>query len=258
MDGTPRRWHGRGAVFICPRCAARSDEGGPCAEDGVERLDGDADPLLGVKVGNYRLCAPIAGGIYRAVNGNTGGVAAIKVAGADATAELRAEARAVNLIQHAAVVRCDDQGALADGRAYLLMEALEGRTLAARLAEGPLGAREIASIRAAVRDAVAAAHAAGVTSGTLATETIVVGPGGVKLLGVGVGSAPLDLQALERVLAPSAFEAPAHTVALPTALMTVSVAPVLERRSHLRVVLLVVAVVVVSISAVAGWLLGSS
>jgi tRNA A-37 threonylcarbamoyl transferase component Bud32 len=73
------------------------------------------------------------------------------------------EARAVARIQHAGIARIFDVGVHASGRAYLIMEYLEGETLGARLARlGRLSARSTAEIARQIASILDATHRAGI------------------------------------------------------------------------------------------------
>jgi serine/threonine-protein kinase len=80
-----------------------------------------------------------------------------------ASDRLRREAEALGLTWHPNVVEVYEHDHLPDGTAYLVMEQLEGESLATRLRRsGPLPAPEIAAIVLQVCDALGAVHAAGV------------------------------------------------------------------------------------------------
>ena len=79
-----------------------------------------------------------------------------------AAERLRREARAAGRLEHPGIARVLDLGEH-DGRPYLVMELLEGESLAARIDRaGPMPPDEAARVVAAVADALQAAHAAGV------------------------------------------------------------------------------------------------
>jgi eukaryotic-like serine/threonine-protein kinase len=75
---------------------------------------------------------------------------------------LQREARSAARLNHPRIVSVFDAG-LADGTPYLVMEYVEGRTLAEELADhGRLAPEQAASIAAGIAEALTAAHAAGV------------------------------------------------------------------------------------------------
>jgi serine/threonine-protein kinase len=80
-----------------------------------------------------------------------------------ASDRLRREAEALGLTWHPNIVEVFEHDHLPDGTAYLVMEQLEGESLAARLRRaGPLPPDQIVSVMSQVCDALGAVHAAGV------------------------------------------------------------------------------------------------
>jgi serine/threonine-protein kinase len=102
------------------------------------------------------------------------------------------EARAVNEVRHRSLVDVFAFGELDDGRPYLVMEFLEGRTLAALLKERPrLPLREIEPIIAQLCAGLAAAHEKGIIHRDLKPDNIFLlsqegAPPLVKLLDFGI------------------------------------------------------------------------
>ncbi len=127
----------------------------------------DAAPL---QVGAYRLGAPLAAGgfgvVYRAEHVERGTAAALKIMhpelAGNQTAVLRfqREVEAIRRIQHPGVIEVFDCGSLKDGRPYLAMELLSGRSLGDHLrARGRLPVDEVIAILEPLCGAIAAAHA---------------------------------------------------------------------------------------------------
>jgi serine/threonine protein kinase len=77
------------------------------------------------------------------------------------TGRFEREARAISALQHPNICTLFDVGS-ADGTEYLVMELLEGDSLAARLAKGPLPLAQVLRDGAAIADALAKAHRAGI------------------------------------------------------------------------------------------------
>ena len=95
------------------------------------------------RIGPYQVVRKLGeggmGAVYEAVQDPIGRRVAIKILhpkyaqDPSICARFFNEARAVNLIDHAGVVQISDYGQLPDGTAYLVMEFLQGESLAARL-----------------------------------------------------------------------------------------------------------------------------
>ena len=103
------------------------------------------DPLIGSKIGDHVLDGLIGEGsaarVYRARSTTTGELSAIKIlsrevgANHDLVERMRREAEALARIEHPNVVRTFDFGSTAEGRPYLVMELIRGRTLSTLIAE---------------------------------------------------------------------------------------------------------------------------
>jgi len=158
-----------------------------------------------VAAGQYRIVRRMGAGatgvIYEAVRISDGVPVAIKLLRAAAAHEavasdrLRREAEALGLSWHPNVVEVIDHGHLPDGTAYLVMELLQGESLATRLRDkGRLQPRELLPIALQTCDALAAVHAAGVVHRDLKPSNVFLAvdrddPAGterVKLLDFGI------------------------------------------------------------------------
>ena len=125
--------------WFCPRCGAHG-RAGACSRDGTPRVEILPDSMLGVAVGNYTLVKLLGeggmGSVYRAVQPEIGAEVAIKVlhatpqSHAGAVQRFLLEAQAVNRVRHPGLIRILDTGFLADRRPYLVMEFLDGISLA--------------------------------------------------------------------------------------------------------------------------------
>ncbi|WP_031171708.1 serine/threonine-protein kinase [Streptomyces durhamensis] len=93
---------------------------------------------------------------------------------ANAFERMRREARAAARLDHPAVVNVHDV-AVVDGRPWIVMELVHGRTLGDVLQEGTLGAREAARIGLQVLGALEAAHAAGVLHRDVKPDNVLLG-----------------------------------------------------------------------------------
>ncbi|MFI1257171.1 serine/threonine-protein kinase [Streptomyces netropsis] len=88
---------------------------------------------------------------------------------------MQREARAAARIDHPSVVTVHDV-VIEDGRPWIVMELVRGRSLADRLSEGTLDPRETAKIGLAVLGALSAAHAAGVLHRDVKPDNVLLGP----------------------------------------------------------------------------------
>ena len=108
-----------------------------------------------------------------------GDCVAIKFLSADlrdspaAAARLDREARLASSLNHPGIVTVYDVGRI-DGRPYVVMELIVGRSLAARLAAGPLELQDALDIAWQVSDALAAAHAGGVVHRDLKPQNVML------------------------------------------------------------------------------------
>src|SRR5215813_397302 len=167
----------------------------------------DCDELpAGTAIGDYTVIGRVGEGgmatVYGADHPLIGRRVAIKVIRADMGASREAferflqEARAVIAIGHPNIVDVFTFGRLADGRAYFVMELLEGRTLAETLdTDGPLTLHQACDALIEMCDGLEAAHRAGVIHRDLKPQNVfLVAPnGGVKLLDFGIAKLILKL-----------------------------------------------------------------
>ncbi len=157
--------------YYCPDCGSRADVGGGCRKDNQRMVPRQPGALLGEQIGRYTLVARLGSGgmgeVYKAVHIDIGSKAAFKVLHATGTPDdaqsaqrLLLEAQLINRIDHDGVVKVTDAGYLAGGRAYLVMEYLDGESLGDVVARGqrlPLGTA--CQVVIDVLDVLAAAHA---------------------------------------------------------------------------------------------------
>ncbi|MFJ6655075.1 protein kinase [Streptomyces sp. NPDC091377] len=93
---------------------------------------------------------------------------------ANAFERMRREARAAARLDHPAVVNVHDV-AVVDGRPWIVMELVRGRSLGNALQEGTLSAREAARVGLEVLGALEAAHAAGVLHRDVKPDNVLLG-----------------------------------------------------------------------------------
>ncbi|HET7505656.1 MAG TPA: serine/threonine-protein kinase [Kofleriaceae bacterium] len=140
-----------------------------------------ATPASGTRIGAWRVERELGRGgmaaVYAVVHTRFGKRAALKLAHRSVLgprftpATFLREARMANLIDHAGVAEVFATGTY-DGRPYLAMERLVGRSLGARLDDGPLPREEAIAILIELCEVLAAAHAAGVTHRDLKLDNV--------------------------------------------------------------------------------------
>ncbi len=136
------------------------------------------------------------GEVYKARDTRLTRTVAIKVLPADtstdasARARFEREARAIAALSHPHICVVHDVGHQ-DGIDYLVMELLEGETLAERLAraKGPLPLDELLTIGIAIADALDKAHRAGIVHRDLKPLNVMLTKSGPKLLDFGLAKA---------------------------------------------------------------------
>ncbi|HET6148849.1 MAG TPA: serine/threonine-protein kinase [Polyangia bacterium] len=141
--------------------------------------------MIGETLGSYtivgRLGAGGMGEVYLAHHTRIERCAAIKVllpelsGNAEVVERFFSEARATSSIRHRGIVEVLDCDVHPSGRAYIVMELLEGESLAAALARDPSFGRDldrVLAVTAAVADAIAAAHAKGIVHRDLKPDNV--------------------------------------------------------------------------------------
>lgn len=172
------------------------------ARDAATRNGQEWAMPVGSVIGHYRILEKLGEGgmgeVYLAEDTTLGRRVALKlpagVLGVDADARdrLLREARAAATLNHPHVCVVHEVGEAPDGRPFIAMEHLEGETLAARLARGPLTSDEIITLGTEAASALAEAHARGVVHRDLKPSNIVLTPHGSKLLDFGLASLARD------------------------------------------------------------------
>jgi eukaryotic-like serine/threonine-protein kinase len=149
----------------------------------------------GTKLGPYEIQSPLGAGgmgeVYRARDVRLDRTVAIKVLASHLSTSpelkqrMEREARAISSLNHSQICQLYDIGSQ-DGTDYLVMEFLEGETLAERLRKGALPLSETLKIGIAVAEALAVAHRQGIVHRDLKPGNIMLTKSGAKLMDFGL------------------------------------------------------------------------
>ena len=169
-----------------------------------------------MRLGPYQIICPLGAGgmgeVYKARDTRLDRTVAIKVlnstlvASPDLRARLEREAKTISQLNHPHICTLYDVGQH-NGTDYLVMEFLEGESLAERLKRGALPLKELIAIACEIADALDRAHRAGIIHRDLKPGNVMLTKFGAKLLDFGLakpaavgmaanGSAPLLSAAL--------------------------------------------------------------
>jgi serine/threonine protein kinase len=155
----------------------------------------------GTKLGPYEILAPLGAGgmgeVYRARDTRLGREVAVKVLpdslahDGDALARFEREARLLAALDHPHIAGIHGIEESGEAR-YLVLELVEGSSLAERLAAGPLPVDESLRIAAQIADALDAAHAKGIVHRDLKPGNVMVTPDGrAKVLDFGLAKSEI-------------------------------------------------------------------
>jgi eukaryotic-like serine/threonine-protein kinase len=153
----------------------------------------------GSRLGPYEILAPLGTGgmgeVYRARDTRLDRTVAIKILpphlSDDPTLRQRfeREAKAISSLNHPHICVLYDVGSQ-DGAQFLVMECVEGETLAKRLEKGPLPLEQVLKNGTQIADALDKAHRNGVVHRDLKPGNIMLTASGAKLLDFGLAKAP--------------------------------------------------------------------
>jgi Tol biopolymer transport system component/tRNA A-37 threonylcarbamoyl transferase component Bud32 len=213
---TPARWQQIEGLYLAARerdpAVRESFLAGACGDDEelrakVESMlaqDGREDKILdipaaglltegcentaireGAQVGPYRVDALLGEGgmgrVYKAHDTRLKRSVAIKILNSRFEARFEREARAISALNHPHICTLYDVGT-----GYLVMELIEGETLASHLCKGALSLDLVQRYGAQIASAMAAAHGLGIVHRDLKPGNIMLGKNGVKVLDFGL------------------------------------------------------------------------
>src|ERR1700721_1733433 len=149
----------------------------------------------GTKLGPYEIQSPLGAGgmgeVYRGKDTRLDRTVAIKLLPKHLSSDpelrqrLEREAKAISALQHANICTLYDIGTQ-DGTEFLVMEYLEGQTLAERLAKGPLPLDQVLKIGTEIAQALRKAHQQGIIHRDLKPANIMLTKAGAKLMDFGL------------------------------------------------------------------------
>src|SRR5436305_546779 len=151
--------------------------------------------VAGTKLGPYEIQSPLSAGgmgeVYRARDSRLERIVAIKVLPShlsnspDLKQRFEREAKAISSLQHSHICTLHDVGSQ-DGVDFLVMEYLEGQTLADRLAKSRLPLDQALKIGIEIAQALESAHRHGIVHRDLKPGNIMLTKSGAKLMDFGL------------------------------------------------------------------------
>ena len=145
----------------------------------------------GMQLGPYKIERQIGAGgmgeVYRATDTRLAREVAIKTCRQEFGERFQREARAIASLNHRHICSLYDVGPN-----YLVMELLEGETLAEKLKRGPFSIEQTLLHGGEIADALAAAHAKGVVHRDMKPGNIMITKAGVKVLDFGLAKCSQD------------------------------------------------------------------
>jgi eukaryotic-like serine/threonine-protein kinase len=149
----------------------------------------------GTKLGPYEIVSALGAGgmgeVYRALDTRLERTVAIKVlspqviSSTNLKERFEREAKAISALNHPNICHLYDVGSQ-DGTEYLVMQYLEGDTLADRLERGPIPPQELLRVGSQVSDALDKAHQQGIIHRDLKPGNIMLTQSGAKVLDFGL------------------------------------------------------------------------
>src|ERR1700733_3698815 len=183
----------------------------PAIQNAPQLLDNSMVDALapGACLGPYRIESKLGEGgmgqVFRAVDTRLGRAVAVKITREQFSAWFEREARAISALNHPNICTLHDVGPN-----YLVMELVEGETLAARLKNGPLPIQTAILYGSQITAALVEAHGKGITHRDLKPGNIMLGKSGVKVLDFGLARSGQNETATERrmIIGTPAYMAP--------------------------------------------------
>jgi serine/threonine protein kinase/Tol biopolymer transport system component len=166
-----------------------------CSRGEPEYLVSVVSISAGTRLGPYEIVAPIGAGgmgeVFKARDTRLDRIVAIKILPAEFASDanrrqrLHREAKLISQLNHPHICALYDTGS-ANGTDYLVMEYLDGHSLADHLTKGPLPLDEVLRKGIEIAEALDRAHRQGIVHRDLKPSNIMVTKSGVKLLDFGL------------------------------------------------------------------------
>jgi len=171
----------------------------------------------GTKLGPYEITAPLGAGgmgeVYRARDTRLERTVAIKILPEQLSSDpvrkqrFEREAKTISSLNHPHICVLHDVGSQ-DGISYLVMECVEGETLAKRLEKGPLPLEQVLKYGMQIADALDKAHRSGVVHRDLKPGNIMLTSSGAKLLDFGLARPTMPSASLATLTAATPQQTP--------------------------------------------------
>lgn len=182
-------------------------------------LLGNSEVTVGAvprRLGPYQIDSKLGQGgmgeVYRAVDTRLGRAVAIKTISEQFSARFEREARAISSLNHPHICTLYDVGPN-----YLVMELIEGETIAARLERGPLPIKTAVLFGGQILAALVEAHEKRILHRDLKPGNIMIAKSGIKVLDFGLAKSGQDdtLTASHIVMGTPAYMAPEQRAGKP-------------------------------------------
>lgn len=165
----------------------------PAIQNAPQLLD-DSTPTalaVGTCLGPYSIESKLGEGgmgeVFRAIDKRLGRAVAIKTTREQFSARFQREARAIAALNHSNICTLYDVGPN-----YLVMELVEGETMATRLKNGPLPVKMALLYASQILAALAEAHEKGIVHRDLKPGNIMIAKSGIKVLDFGLAKSGQD------------------------------------------------------------------
>ena len=172
----------------------------PAWEGHESLLETKTQISAGMQLGPYRIEERIGRGgmgeVFRATDTRLQRTVAIKTSRVEFTERFEREARAIAALNHPHIATLYDVGSSPEGLGYLVLEYVEGPTLAELIIKGPMAPTEVRRVALMTAEAIEAAHDKGIVHRDLKPANIKLGEGSVvKVLDFGLAKAMSEAQA---------------------------------------------------------------